>query len=727
MRHQIRQSRRSIQRLILLAGLTTSLLVMALGAFAGGVLDPPFFVGGVSGADFTAAQALTISGHLRNVNQRGLGNETVFLSGSASSSTQTDANGLYSFTVQSGGTYDITPGDSRVSTWSPLDSRHYDNLSQNVSNADFEARFPSFTVTGVVKNSGGTTFPGVNVRITGTNITTKDYLTNSGGSYTSDQLNVLGDYTFTPQPFTASGKTYTSFNPTNKSFVSILTCNSVPGATCSGFDYLGIDFTATPAPTVLTSAATSITSTTATLNGSVNPNGIPTNAWFEFGTDATLTTSAATTTQAIGSGTSNQAVTANLSGLVAGTTYYFRTVGMSNGGTVRGAISSFGTTPPTALLVQFSASNYTVGEGDGVASINVVRIGDASNAVSVDFVTGNNVYAPCDTIIGSAARNCDYIVNAGTLNFASGETSKTFRVLIIDDAYIEGNENLDLKLTNPSGVALGSLTTAVLTIIDNDLSPATTTPLDNADFFVRLHYYDFLNREADPGGLDYWSSQLRDCGNDQICLIRKRVDVSAAYFGSPEFQRTGSFVYRAFKGGLGRQPSYVEFSSDRPLVVEGPNLEQTKQSYMLAFVQRPEFVAKYVSATTPELFVDALIANIQLNSNVNLTSQRQALIDKYNTGGSMNQSRALATRDAIDATPFQDAELNPAFVLLQYFGYLGRDIDQGGYDFWLNVLNSTNPRNFRGMVCAFITSAEYQKRFSNQTPHSDHECGAPAF
>jgi len=122
-----------------------------------------------------------------------------------------------------------------------------------------------------------------------------------------------------------------------------------------------------------------------------------------------------------------------------------------------------------------------------------------------------------------------------------------------------------------------------------------------------------------------------------------------------------------------------------------------------------------------------LIANIQLNSNVNLTSQRQTLIDKYNTGGSMSQSRALTMRDAVDATPFQDAELNPAFVLLQYFGYLGRDIDQGGYDYWLNILNSTNPRNFRGMVCAFITSPEYQKRFSSLTPHSDHECGAPAF
>src|SRR5262249_17361975 len=175
------------------------------------------------------------------------------------------------------------------------------------------------------------------------------------------------------------------------------------------------------------------------------------------------------------------------------------------------------------------------------------------------------------------------------------------------------------------------------------------------------------------------------------------------------------------------QPTFAEFSTDRPQIVEGPNLEQTKQAYEMAFVQRSEFVAKYAAATTGPAFVDALIASIQANSNVDLTPQRQALIDKYNTGTSMAQSRALALRDAIDATTFQTAEFNPAFVLMQYFGYLGRDPEPGGFAFWLDVLNNRVPGNFKGMVCAFVTSAEYQQRFSNLTPRSDHECGPPAF
>jgi hypothetical protein len=58
---------------------------------------------------------------------------------------------------------------------------------------------------------------------------------------------------------------------------------------------------------------------------------------------------------------------------------------------------------------------------------------------------------------------------------------------------------------------------------------------------------------------------------------------------------------------------------------------------------------------------------------------------------------------------------------MQHFGYLRRDVDEGGYQFWLNMLNN-NPTNFLGMVCAFITSTEYQHRFSSVVTHNNSEC-----
>jgi hypothetical protein len=76
----------------------------------------------------------------------------------------------------------------------------------------------------------------------------------------------------------------------------------------------------------------------------------------------------------------------------------------------------------------------------------------------------------------------------------------------------------------------------------------------------------------------------------------------------------------------------------------------------------------------------------------------------------------------IEDDAFKESEYNRSFVLMQYFGYLRRDPEPGGYDFWLDVLDNKVPGNYRGMVCAFITSAEYQQRFSSVVSHSNSEC-----
>ena len=74
-------------------------------------------------------------------------------------------------------------------------------------------------------------------------------------------------------------------------------------------------------------------------------------------------------------------------------------------------------------------------------------------------------------------------------------------------------------------------------------------------------------------------------------------------------------------------------------------------------------------------------------------------------------------------TEFKVREYNPAFVLMQYFGYLRRNPEQEGYDFWLNVLNNREPNNFQGMICSFLTSAEYQHRFGSTVTRTNADCG----
>ena len=117
--------------------------------------------------------------------------------------------------------------------------------------------------------------------------------------------------------------------------------------------------------------------------------------------------------------------------------------------------------------------------------------------------------------------------------------------------------------------------------------------IDTNEYFVRQQYLDFLGREPDQGGFEYWTGQINQCNGDASCIRQKRIDVSAAFFASPEFQQTGSYIYGLYAGTLGRTPGYGEFMPDRMQVVAGSGLEQSKAAFADAFIQRPEFTAKY--------------------------------------------------------------------------------------------------------------------------------------
>ncbi len=366
----------------------------------------------------------------------------------------------------------------------------------------------------------------------------------------------------------------------------------------------------------------------------------------------------------------------------------------------------------TGTEVQFNSANYGISEGQPNVSITVVRTGDLSGAASVDYATAN----------GTADEKSDYTTALGSLSFAAGETSKTFLILLTDDLYVEGNETVNLVLSNATGAAVGTQGGAVLTISDNDVGQPTTNPADQPNFFVRLQYLDFLNREPDAGGFAYWTNEISSCGNDQLCIHNRRIGVSAAFFIEQEFQNTGFFVYRFYKATLERRLTFIEFMRDRTRLQAGGDLATAKTSYANEFVQRTDFVVKYPLAQTGMQFVDALILAVRNSSGLDLGGKSSELLAEYNLGGSQSERRARVVVKLIEYAEYQEVEFNPAFVLAEYFGYLRRNPDEGGYQFWLDVLNNREPNNYRGMVCSFLTSAEYQQRFSSVVTRSNRDC-----
>jgi hypothetical protein len=160
---------------------------------------------------------------------------------------------------------------------------------------------------------------------------------------------------------------------------------------------------------------------------------------------------------------------------------------------------------------------------------------------------------------------------------------------------------------------------------------------------------------------------------------------------------------------------FADFMPDRSQLVAGPQLQQSTIDFANRFVERAAFKQAYPDSMTATGFVNKLFDTAGLSGQ----AERQAAIQSLSNG---SKTRAQVLLELIEMTEFRTREFNPAFVLMQYFGYLRRDPDQGGYDFWLSVLNNVQPNNFRGMVCAFITSREYQERFSPVITRSDQLC-----
>src|SRR6185436_1219246 len=205
------------------------------------------------------------------------------------------------------------------------------------------------------------------------------------------------------------------------------------------------------------------------------------------------------------------------------------------------------------------------------------------------------------------------------------------------------------------------------------LRPGTTTPItiDDADFFAAQHYIDFLRRFPDAPGLEHWTGEITECSDPAkrgpgesfaLCTERKRANTSAAFFFSPEFQNTGSFVLRVHWGTLGKlpavpcpgvpfglpgncRPHYSEYIADTGQIAQGiivndklaPEvINVNKHSFVEQFVNRPEFHARFDGLTNAQ-FVDRLFETTGIAPTA---AERDSLITELANGNGSNAAKA---------------------------------------------------------------------------------------
>lgn len=277
------------------------------------------------------------------------------------------------------------------------------------------------------------------------------------------------------------------------------------------------------------------------------------------------------------------------------------------------------------------------------------------------------------------------------------------------------------------------------------LRPGTTTPItiNDSDFFVNQQYVDFLGRFPDQDGLNYWQSNITACGSNPSCIDFQRTNTSGAFFLSIEFQETGYLVYRMYKAAYGdadgsaiinNTPTAIkvpvirrqEFLPDMNQVRNGvqvgignwaQQLEANKTAYATDFVQRTRFTTAYPTSLSPSAFVTQLFAAAGVTPSA---QEQQDAVNEFGGAGNTADAaaRGRALRRVAENNTLKTNENNRAFVLMQYFGYLRRNVDEGpdndfsGWKFWLDKLNA-HGGDFHSaeMVKAFIVSGEYLNRF----------------
>jgi hypothetical protein len=408
-------------------------------------------------------------------------------------------------------------------------------------------------------------------------------------------------------------------------------------------------------------------------------------------------------------------------------------------GTITVGTSTFNVTETSAATtpqIQFSSASYSVSENDAnkFVSITVARSGDTTGVSTVEYSTvDSSAQIPCDPTLrdgngnlfpsGIALARCDYVTTIDTLTFNAGETVKTFTIPIINDVHVEGAETFQIALANPQGATLGTQANATVTINDDDTTLSSTNPIRQSAFFVRQQYLDFLSREPDTAGFNTWTTLFSGCANQDntdgssASAPCDRISISASFFLSDEFRLKGFFVFLYWKTSFGTQsnpnyvPEYEEIVPDMRRVT-GATANETlakRDDFAENWVNRIAFKNRYDALTNAQ-FVDTLLSNVGAtltNADPNSGQTRDSLVAALNGG---TKTRAEVLRIIVESQEVNTVQFNPAFVAMQYYGYLRRKPEPQGYQDWLNVIGPQG-QSPRVMINGFVNSPEYYLRF----------------
>ena len=386
-------------------------------------------------------------------------------------------------------------------------------------------------------------------------------------------------------------------------------CGPAPGAPCTVDQTLVVTGSPNP-PTVTTGAASALTTTGATVNGTVSSNGASAAVNFEFGLTAAYGSTVTAAQSPLAAEATNAAVSAPIAGLICSTLYHFRAVGANTASTTNGADATFTTaacpvTGPTVTTGAASAISATGATLNGTVSSNgastavtfqyglTTGYGSTATAAQSPLAAGATA-APVSVVIAGLTCNTLYhfravgASGAGTTNGADA-TFTTATCGSLSVAVV--GTGLGTVTSNPAGIDCGADcsetyplgTDVTLTAIAASgsifggwggacagfgIQPTCTLGMsaaktaratfsdsssDHSRDYMQKVYVAYYGRPADPGGQAYWAARLDAEGQSLAAII-------GAFGNSDEFNRRyGGLSYtelvtEIYQQTLGRDP-----------------------------------------------------------------------------------------------------------------------------------------------------------------------------
>jgi len=314
---------------------------------------------------------------------------------------------------------------------------------------------------------------------------------------------------------------------------------------------------------------------------------------------------------------------------------------------------------------------------------------------------GNLVYEKVASSQGeSEAAVLTYSVSSdGTLTIEGsvfGTVSSNGEYLVLVDTDWTGDQFIELGVAVKKPNATQDTDGDGVTNFDElnwGTDPLTVgSPLTDDALFVRQVYLDFLSREPDQAGLDYWTSQLSSG-------VLTRAELVEQYLLSAEFGQSISPVVRLYFTYYLRIPDYGGLMFWVNNYRAGMSLEAISDE----FAKAPEFISLYGSLTNEEFITQMYVNVYERQPDAGGLAYWTGMLD------SESLTRGQVMVEFSSAPEYLSKSANQVYVTMTYMGLVRRAPDQGGFDYWVGVMDAG--ASGLDLIQSFLDSAEYQARF----------------